>query len=195
MIFLKKIPQKSSWKIIRVSPMKSEKNWNIFSSIFFVQDVAWDIQKCMLEVFLKNLYTILNALYPSVLEFKPPAPFFKKIFHKKNFLALKCRKFWLLQKFEVRSKMFEFGFISRAKCSECSKFDLPKFGKFEVRFCDVRSKTSIFFVQNLSGLKSPLNKFCTLSKWISSQYKLEEQWTSQNMNFQQKIFISMLLKK
>ena len=64
-----------SRKIIRVPPMKSEKNWNFFSSIFFVQDVAWDIQKCMLEVFFKNLYTSLNALYPSVLKFKPPAPF------------------------------------------------------------------------------------------------------------------------
>ena len=66
--------------------------------------------------------------------------FFQKIFHKKNFLALKCRKFWLLQKFEVRSQMFEFGFISRAKCS---KFDLPKFGEFEVRSFDVRSKTNL----------------------------------------------------
>ena len=35
--------------------MKSEKNMKFFSSIFFVQHVAWDIQKCLLEVFLKNL--------------------------------------------------------------------------------------------------------------------------------------------
>ena len=31
------------------------------SSIFFVQDIAWDIQKCILEVFLKNLYILWNA--------------------------------------------------------------------------------------------------------------------------------------
>ena len=55
--------------------MKSEKIWKKNSSIFFVQDVAWDLQKCILEVFLKNLYTILNALYLSILTFKTPAPF------------------------------------------------------------------------------------------------------------------------
>ena len=31
------------------------------SSIFFVQDIAWDIQKCLLEVFLKNLYILWYA--------------------------------------------------------------------------------------------------------------------------------------
>ena len=56
--------------------MKSEKIWKKNSSIFFVQDVAWDLQKCILEVFLKNLYTILNALYLSILTFKTLAPFF-----------------------------------------------------------------------------------------------------------------------
>ena len=38
--------------------------------------------------------------------------------------------------------MFEFGSISRAKCSRGSMFDLPMFEVFEVRFFDVRSKTS-----------------------------------------------------
>ena len=32
-------------------------------------------KKCLLEVFLKNLYTMLNAPYPCILRFKPPAPF------------------------------------------------------------------------------------------------------------------------
>ena len=36
MIFLKKSHKESSWKIIRVPPMKSEKNMNFFSSIFLV---------------------------------------------------------------------------------------------------------------------------------------------------------------
>ena len=40
-------------KIVRVPPMKNEKIWNFFSSIFFVQKLAWDIQKCLLEVFWK----------------------------------------------------------------------------------------------------------------------------------------------
>ena len=89
MIFLKKIPQKSPWdfranlkKIIRVPPMKSEKNLKFFSSIFFVQDVAWDLQKCILEIFLKNLYTILNASYFVVENFERSGPFLLKILEK-----------------------------------------------------------------------------------------------------------------
>ena len=39
--------------------------------------------------------------------------------------------------------MFEFGFILRAKCSGSSKFDLPMFGEFEVRFFDVRSTSMV----------------------------------------------------
>ena len=38
--------------------------------------------------------------------------------------------------------MFEFGFILRAKCSGSSKFDLPMFEEFEVRFFDVHSTSS-----------------------------------------------------
>ena len=56
--------------------MKSEKNLKFFSSIFFVQDVAWDLQKCILEFFLKNLYTILNASYFVVENFERSGPFF-----------------------------------------------------------------------------------------------------------------------
>ena len=68
---------------------------------------------------------------------------YKKIFQKNRvFLALKSKNLWPLQKFEVRFQMFEFGLILRDKCSEGSKFDLPKFGEFEVRFFDVRSKTN-----------------------------------------------------
>ena len=33
--------------------MKNEKK---FFLIFFIQDIAWDIQKCLLEVFVKNLF-------------------------------------------------------------------------------------------------------------------------------------------
>ena len=43
---------------------------------FFVQDVAWDLQKCILEVFLKNLYTILNASYFVVENFERSDPFY-----------------------------------------------------------------------------------------------------------------------
>ena len=55
--------------------MKSEKNLKFFSSIFFVQDVAWDIQKCILKGFFININTILNAPYPYDLKLKLPAPF------------------------------------------------------------------------------------------------------------------------
>ena len=58
-----------------------------FLQFFFVQDVAWDIQKCMLEVFFKNLYTILNALYRAVTNFKTPAPFII-FFTKFHFFAI-----------------------------------------------------------------------------------------------------------
>ena len=57
--------------------MKSEKNLKFFSSIFFVQDVAWDLQKCILEIFLKNLYTILNASYFVVENFERSGPFIR----------------------------------------------------------------------------------------------------------------------
>ena len=40
-----------------------------------VQDIPLDIKKCQLEVLLENLYTMVNAPYLYVLEFKPPAPF------------------------------------------------------------------------------------------------------------------------
>ena len=66
----------------------------------------------------------------------------KFFFSELCFLAIKFRNFLTLQKFDVRFQMFEFGFILRAKCSGSSKFDLPMFGEFEVRFFDVRS-TSI----------------------------------------------------
>ena len=55
--------------------MKSEKKFEFFSSIFFVQEVAWDIQKCILKGFFKNINTILNAPYPYDLKLKLPAPF------------------------------------------------------------------------------------------------------------------------
>ena len=42
---------------------------HFFCKIYLV----WDIQKCMLEVFLKNLYTVLNAFYLSILKFEPLA--------------------------------------------------------------------------------------------------------------------------
>ena len=51
----------------------------LFSSIFFVQDVAWDLQKCILEIFLKNLYTILNASYFVVENFERSGPFFQSV--------------------------------------------------------------------------------------------------------------------
>ena len=44
--------------------------------------------------------------------------------------------------------MFEFGFILRAKCSGSSKFDLPMFGEFEVRFFDVRSTSTKLVVDS-----------------------------------------------
>ena len=59
--------------------MKSEKNLKVFSSIFFVQDVAWDLQKCILEFFLKNLYTILNASYFVVENFERSGPFLQNL--------------------------------------------------------------------------------------------------------------------
>ena len=57
--------------------MKSGKKLNFFL-IFFVQDVARDIQKCMLKGFLKNINSILNKPYPYVLKLKLPASFSSK---------------------------------------------------------------------------------------------------------------------
>ena len=44
-----------------------------------VQDIPLDIKKCQLEVLLEILYTMVNALYLYVLEFKPSAPFFSPV--------------------------------------------------------------------------------------------------------------------
>ena len=73
--FSRKNPSKIFLKNHKGPPYEKWKNLKFFFSIFFVQDVAWDIQKCMLELFFKNLYTILNALYRAVTNFKTPAPF------------------------------------------------------------------------------------------------------------------------
>ena len=45
--------------------------------------------------------------------------------------------------------MFEFGPISRAKCSRGLMFDLTMFRVFVVRFFDVRSKTTITVVEQI----------------------------------------------
>ena len=63
-------------KIIRVPPMKNVKIWKIFSSIFFIQGIAWDIQKCILEVFLKNLYILWNAPHIRLGTFWGHKPFY-----------------------------------------------------------------------------------------------------------------------
>ena len=46
------------------------------SLIFFVQDIAWDIQKCILEVFLKNLYILWNAPHIRLEKFWDTKPFY-----------------------------------------------------------------------------------------------------------------------
>ena len=56
-------------------PYEKWKNLKKFVQ-FFSQDVAWDLQKCILEDFLKNIYTILNASYFVVENFERPGPFF-----------------------------------------------------------------------------------------------------------------------
>ena len=85
-------------------------------------------------------------------------------------------KFWSLEKFDVRFKMFEFGSISRAKCSRGSMFDLPMFEVFEVRFFDVRSKTTFTWSGPWCSLDSigfffghgiPHETFL-LSQWIAA---------------------------
>ena len=84
--------------------------------------------------------------------------------------------------------MFEFGSISRTKCSRGWMIDLPMFRVFEVRFFDVRSKTKMhkcsesrqtstialamcdiffwlickFFGQNMTFLRFPFFKKCTI---------------------------------
>ena len=60
--------------------------WNVYQKIIIQNTyVALDIQKCMLEDFLKNLYTILNALFYTYF-----AQFLYNILHISLFIFCYC---------------------------------------------------------------------------------------------------------
>ena len=135
-------------KIIRVPsptpPYENGKFWKKISSIFLVQVVAWDLQKYILEVSLKNVHTIFNASYFVVENFERSGPF---IFREIAFLAV-------LNFFPVpKSNLVNFEIAK--------KWNLAK--KFFVKLIYLTSQ--IFFGLDFFKFSGPL---CTYNSFVNN---------------------------
>ena len=130
--------------------MKNEKIWKKIFWIFFIQDIAWDIQKCILEVFLKNLYILWNAPHIRLGTFWGHKPFWiigNRFLTKSTYI-----KWYLVVKIK-NSKVYPWGTIWMKKatyfygiwCQNGIPFLAPYSAKTEPVLAPYSAKTELRF--------------------------------------------------